>query len=57
METHTYGVKGLTLKKWKIYKKIYDCVCCEEQGLRDCCPPHKRCKNMIDIYFSEETNK
>ena len=48
METHTHGVLDISLKKWKEIKKIYDVVCCKEQGYRSCCPPHKRCKVIIE---------
>ena len=53
VETHTYGVKGLSLSEWKKHKEEYDCVCCEEQGNKDCCPPHKRLKSMIDDYWQD----
>ena len=52
-ETHTHGVKGISLADWKIYKRAYDCVCCTEQGHVDCCPPHKRCKVQIDEYWEK----
>lgn len=53
METHTHGVLDISLKKWKQIKKVYDVVCCDEQGYRSCCPPHKRCKVMIETYWED----
>tara|TARA_R110002072_G_C7597060_1_gene503676 strand:+ start:95 stop:511 length:417 start_codon:yes stop_codon:yes gene_type:complete len=53
-ETHTQDVKGISLADWKKYKKIYDCVCCTEQGYSSCCPPHKRCKVKIEEYWEDK---
>ena len=56
-ETHTHGVKGISLADWKKIKKVYDFVCCDEQGHYSCCPPHKRCKVRIEEYWEDKEDK